>query len=130
MKRFVIVLGVLVALAAAPSALGKACIRIQAPPVVAPGTAVRVSVRTYLPHWVSGRVARLEPVSLGRDTRITLQAEGPRGEWVRLATRPVGNGELRVGRISFPTRGVWRLTAIEWEGAPRSCAPPFLVRVR
>lgn len=130
MRRIALAAAALIALAGAPTAAAKACIRIKVPQVVATQETVRVTVRTYLPHWVAGRATRLKPMSLGAGTRITLQAEGPRGEWVRLATRPLGNGEVRVGRIAFPTRGVWRLTAIAWEQAPRSCAPPALVRVR
>ena len=89
---------------------------------------INVSVATLMPTWSSSRLVSLRPVAPAGHLRLVL--EGPHGEYRevvlrRLASRPsVSRVTIRLASL-----GTWRLSVLGWEFAPRTCAPPALVRV-
>ena len=127
MKRLIVSGLVVLALAAAPSAAAKSCLRIQAPADADVGETVRIVVRVYLPTWRQGRVVKLTPMpSWGG--RLELRATTSSGGFIVLEAHGARDG-VGVVRVAFPRAGAWRLEAVGWEYAPRTCAPPRVVRV-
>ena len=127
MKRLVVATVVVLALAAAPSAAGKSCLRIHAPTEAGVGETVRILVRVYLPTWRQGRLVKLKPMP-NRGRRLELRATTSSGGLVVLKTQDAGDG-VGVVRVAFPRPGKWRLEAVGWEYAPPTCAPPRFIRV-
>ena len=127
MKRLVLAAIAIAALAAAPSASAKSCLRIQAPAAAEVGETVRIVVRVYLPTWSNGRVVKLKPMPQWSG-RLELRATTATGGLIRLKTQGADDG-VGVVRVAFPRAGKWRLDAVGWEYAPPTCAPPRFVRV-
>jgi hypothetical protein len=128
-KALVLAAALLGALWLAPMASAKGCVRIEAASDVSVGESVRVTVRTYASTWARGKVVPGAPKSLGIPY-FTVTASGPGGRRSQFLARRIGDGKVRVARTAFNTPGMWRLTATNWKYAPRSCAPPAVVRVR
>ena len=118
-----------VALAAAPTASAKGCVRIDVPAVAVVGEHLRITIRTYESIVDNGKVVPGAPTYLAIP-RLDVVAEGPAGRTLKFRTRRLGRSAAGVARVVFPTRGLWRLRAANWKYAPRSCAPASVVRVR
>lgn len=127
MKRLFLLSLAVVALAAAPSAAAKPCVRIQAPATAEAGKTVRVVVRLYMPTWKGGRLVKLTPLS-SWPSRLELTVSGPNGEWRLVTTRGSHDG-VGVAQVRFASAGRWQLDAFGWEHAPRTCAPTRSIRV-
>jgi hypothetical protein len=118
-----------VALAVTPTASAKGCVRIQAALAASAGDRVQITIRTYASTAEHGQVVPGAPIYLAVP-RFKVIAEGPKGRTLEVTAMRRGRSAIRVARVSFPAPGVWRLRAANWRYAPRSCAPPAIVRVR
>jgi hypothetical protein len=127
-KPLVFAAALLVALTAAPTASAKGCVRIEVASAAAVGERVRVTVRTYASTVAKGQVVPGAPTYLAIP-HFKVTATGPGGRRFQFPVRRLGDGTVRVAHIAFAAPGLWRLTATNWTYAPRSCAPPVLVRV-
>jgi hypothetical protein len=129
MRAVVLVPAVLAALVLSPHASAKGCLRIQAPASAEVGESVRLSVRTYMSRLANGRVVPGAPTSLGI-ARLRMTAEGPDGRRFQFVARATAEDGVLVARVVLRATGLWRLSAMNWADAPRSCAASRLVRVR
>ena len=126
MKLLVFVATLLVSFVVASSAWAKGCVRIDVASSTPVGASVRLTVHTFMPKMVNGQVVP-GPAAVIPLSSFKVTAERPDGRQFRFLTSM--SGEARVVRITFGTTGVWRVWATNWEYAPRSCAPPAVVRV-
>ena len=115
-------------LAAAPAAEAKLCVQIDAPRTARTGGSVTVRVTTMSPTWEGNTVVHLtpEPTSL----RLRLSVRGPRGDVREVPLRRTRNPAVWSARLALASRGIWTLSVFGWEYAPRTCAPPWRMRVR
>lgn len=119
----------LLALAFAPAAEAKSCVRIAAPRTAESGRAVTVRVTTLLPTWENGRLKRVRPMPspLG-SLRVDLR--DPSGRHETISLHRAQDQAVWVAILVFPRAGTWTLSVPGWESAPRECAPDARVLVR
>ncbi len=125
MKLRPILLVSLIALALAPAAQAKFCVRLALDPARPVVGRIAVVLMTTL------GAPDGQPLAIAGDPpRMLLLVDGPRTLLEVPLRRALGTPAVWWARVRFPRAGTWTLSWALWGGSSSPCAPTLRVRVR